>query len=99
MLLPCCVRIRHWAQLFCSPFQPVHGLPQCHEHDQPCPKDDELPFFGCVMVQNSESSAEHHEAIFHEHRLTMAPPTQNQSLIIVLPMSFPDFFTLECPSN
>src|SRR6187401_2377597 len=51
------------------------------------------------MIQNGQSSAQHHDSILCKHGSTMAPSTQNQPLIIMLPVSFPDLFATEHPSG
>jgi len=51
------------------------------------------------MIENGQASTCDHDSILGEHRPTMAPSNQNQSLIIVLSVSFPDFFAMECPSE
>lgn len=72
-------------------FQLLHEAPQYKKHDQPYPKDEKPPVSARMMIEDRQSSATDHDSILSKHRPTMAPSTENHSLVIVLTVRHPDF--------
>src|SRR5206468_12554114 len=76
---------------------PLHCKGKGEIQHPPEPQDDEPPLLRCILIEEREASAQSHHPIFRQDCPPAAPPTQYQSLVIMLTIAIPHLFVMKRP--